>query len=408
MSQVAKIRKFSAYGIELEYMLVKKGDHSIAPIADEVLTSLEGELTEEFERNGTAWSQELALHVIELKTNGPQDSFLDIQRAFVKEIREMNKLLEHFDCCLMPTAMHPFMHPDEVKLWPHGYREIFLAYDRIFNCKGHGWSNLQSVHINLPFFDDQEFARVHSAVRLVLPLIAPLAASSPFVESKLTGRLDNRLDFYLQNQRKIPSITGDLIPEPVTSRKTYEDVILKRLYTDIAPFDPGKILQKEWLNSRGAIARFDRNAIEVRVMDIQESVKMDFAITTAIISMLILLEKDQWGPLSQWEHFDTLELRHILQTGLDRGLQGVIDNRAYLECFGIDRAITFRELWCQATKSFAGKNLPIKDFITDFRWILENGNLAERITKAYHSSKDISLIYRQLCECLWKNEAFKI
>src|SRR3989338_1613093 len=123
-------------------MIVKRSDHSIAPISDEVLASLEGELTEEFERDGTAWSQELALHVIELKTNGPQDSFPDIQKAFVKEIREMNKLLEQFDCCLMPTAMHPSMHPDEVKLWPHGHREIFLAYDRIFNCKGKGWPNV--------------------------------------------------------------------------------------------------------------------------------------------------------------------------------------------------------------------------------------------------------------------------
>ncbi|HAL85576.1 MAG TPA: hypothetical protein DCM31_01010, partial [Deferribacteraceae bacterium] len=37
------------------------------------------------------------------------------------------------------------------------------------------------------------------------------------------------------------------------------------MYRDIAPYDPECILQEEWLNSRGAIARFDRKAIEIRL-----------------------------------------------------------------------------------------------------------------------------------------------
>ena len=59
-------------------------------------------------------------------------------------------------------------------------------------------------------------------------------------------------------------MAGRVIPEPVFDKKSYEEQIFQRIYADIAPHDPQGILQHEWLNSRGAIARFDRNAIEIR------------------------------------------------------------------------------------------------------------------------------------------------
>ena len=42
------------------------------------------------------------------------------------------------------------------------------------------------------------------------------------------------------------------------------------MYRAIDPLDTEGILQEEWLNSRAAIARFDRGAIEIRCMDTQE------------------------------------------------------------------------------------------------------------------------------------------
>ena len=48
---------------------------------------------------------------------------------------------------------------------------MYEAYDRIFDCRGHGWANLQAVHLNLPFSGDEEFGRLHAAIRLVLPIM---------------------------------------------------------------------------------------------------------------------------------------------------------------------------------------------------------------------------------------------
>jgi len=45
-------------------------------------------------------------------------------------------------------------------------------------------------------------------------------------------------------------------------------------------------LLKDWVNSRGAIIRFDRRAIEIRVMDEQECIKSDVALSCLIRSIL--------------------------------------------------------------------------------------------------------------------------
>ena len=62
---------FSGFGIEIEYMIVDRTTLDVAPLADRLLTEAAGELTEETEQGEIAWSNELALHVIEVKTNGP-------------------------------------------------------------------------------------------------------------------------------------------------------------------------------------------------------------------------------------------------------------------------------------------------------------------------------------------------
>src|SRR5690606_37756266 len=125
----------------------------------------------------------------------------------------------------------------DTRVWPHAGNEIYGTYDRIFGCSGHGWANLQSAHLNLPFHGDDEFGRLHLAIRAVLPLLPALAASSPMMDGRVTGVLDNRLAVYRENQRRLPSIIGHDVPEPVTTKARYEAEILAPMYAEIAPLD---------------------------------------------------------------------------------------------------------------------------------------------------------------------------
>ncbi|MDP2104410.1 MAG: glutamate-cysteine ligase family protein, partial [Desulfobulbaceae bacterium] len=154
---------FAGFGIELEYMIVHQDTLDVLPIADQLLTAAAGELTNDVERGAFEWSNELALHVIEMKTAGPAVNLAGLALGLQGEVTAMNRLLAPMNATLLPSAMHPWMDPyRETKLWPHGYRAVYKAYNRIFNCQGHGWSNLQSVHLNLAFNGDDEFGRLHA------------------------------------------------------------------------------------------------------------------------------------------------------------------------------------------------------------------------------------------------------
>lgn len=408
MSERAPLGLFAGFGVELEYMIVARDSLAVLPLADLILKEVAGTQVNEVERGPLSWSNELVLHVIELKTNGPASSLEGLAGTFTEHCRAINNLLARHNGMLMPGAMHPWMDPDlDTRLWPHGDRSIYAAYDRIFGCKGHGWSNLQSAHLNLPFGNDEEFGRLHAAIRLILPLLPALAAASPVVNGRITGLLDNRIEAYRLNQARIPSITGQVIPEAVFSESDYQKTILERLYRDIQPHDPAGLLQEEWLNSRGAIARFERNAIEIRLLDVQESPLADLAIIQFLVRVLEELVSEtnaSWADQQLWTETALAEIFHDV---LRQGRGAVLGDHRYLAMFGVQaESLTVGEL----LRALVDRLLPEAD---DVRAVLEvilaEGPLARRILQAIGDEPDrdrLAAVYRELCACLEEGRMF--
>ena len=238
---------FEGFGVELEYMIVDRQSFEIRSITDQVLAEAAGAMVREVDCGPLAWSNELVLHVVELKTNGPVQSLDGLAGYFDHDIRRINEMLQPHGACLMPTAMHPFVNPDtETQLWQHEDAEIYSGLDRVFGCTGHGWKNLQSVHLNLPFCGDAEFVQLHAAIRLVLPLIPAIAAASPFMDGAATDVLDNRLIAYQSHCVRFPQAMGPVVPEPVTSIQDYHDSVLAPIYAALRPFDVNGVLAYEW------------------------------------------------------------------------------------------------------------------------------------------------------------------
>lgn len=404
MSGRPPLSLFAAYGVELEYMIVQRDTLAISPIADLILEKLTGQLgLGDFEDGAIGWSNELVNHVLEMKTNGPAASLTGLAEQFHRSLIRVQEVLGSFNACLMPTAMHPWMHPaTETKLWPHENSEVYAAFDRIFNCQGHGWSNLQSTHINLPFADDAEFAKLHAAIRLILPLLPALAASSPFVEGQTTGILDNRLHFYQGNCARIPSITAAVIPEPVYSRSDYEQHIFQRMFDDIAPHDPEGILREEWLNARGAIARFTRHAIEIRVLDIQECPKADVALVSLVVAVIKALVEEHWSSWDDQQRIPTNDLKKLFDGTIRMGDQAQLEHAAYLRLFGVEGdAIEAQELW-----QYLASVVDLTDDGT-IATLLNRGCLARTLVKKVKNDpKRLTAVYRDLCDCLRANSLF--
>lgn len=404
---------FAGYGIELEYMIVDRESLAVLPVADRILRTEEGEIADELEEGPLCWSNELASHVIELKTNGPVPSLSGLAEVFSGHVGRVNALLAPLGGRLMPSGMHPLMDPArETRIWPHGNRTVYETYDRIFGCGGHGWSNLQCVHLNLPFSGDSEFGRLHAAVRLLLPILPSLAASSPLVEGRVTGILDNRLETYRTNQEKIPSITGRVIPEPVFTRREYRERILKPIYRDLAPHDPDGILRNEWVNSRGAIARFDRSTIEIRLLDMQECPAADLAVVSLVLSALKGLVHEVHAPFAEQREWEVLPLERILLATIREGEAARIEDRSYLGMFGYPaKRATAAELWRHLACSGDAELLPPdKEVRSAAEAILSEGPLARRILRALGGSpspKRIREVCRALCGCLEEGRVFQ-
>jgi hypothetical protein len=401
---------FSRFGVELEYMIVDRDSLEVRPDADRLLQQ-EGGSYEDVTRTPIEWSNELALHVIELKTNGPAPGLAGLAEAFHAGVTQINHLLAPLDGRLMPGAAHPWMNPlTETRLWPHGQDEIYAAYDRIFHCQGHGWSNLQSVHINLPFANDDEFARLHAAIRLVLPLLPALAASSPFLDARATGLLDARMDTYRRNSARIPSSTGDVIPEPVIDRAQYQREILEPMYRDIAPFDPDGLLQEEWLNSRGAIARFDRNAIEIRVLDVQECPLADIAVVAAAVAVVRGLFEGRGAPLADQLAVPTRALAELLSRVISTGERTPVECPTLLRALNYpgEQALTVGELWAWLLAEFSPvTDAPLRQAL---QVILQEGPLARRLLQAAGtdvSRASLQPLYARLCRCLEENRQLR-
>ena len=410
MTQPSRIHLFQGFGIELEYMLVDRDTLAVKPVTDELLKHELGDYGSEFENGMVTWSNELVLHVIELKSTRPESNFSALESAFADNIDRINTLLAARNTMLLPTAAHPFMDPlTETKLWPHDSNDVYEVYNKIFDCRGHGWSNLQSTHLNLPFYDDEEFAKLHAAVRLVLPLLPALCASSPILEGKITGFLDTRLNYYKTNQSRIPSITGKVIPEAIFSRRNYLNTIYEKIKADIAPYDPGNVLNPIWVNSRGAIPRFDRGSIEIRLMDIQECPSADMATIELVIETIKALVNEKFMGVQGQMKIHTEVLANILDETTRSGQSVNISAVEYLDVFGLKQFSTAKQIWEHILNRLVQGNHALEKWKPELSIILGEGTLSDRILKSLngdHSHEAIKTVYGKLASCLAQNKMF--
>lgn len=404
---------FDAVGIEIEYMIVDRETLDVRPVCDALFAAAAGEQVSWLEPDGehgtVSWSNELALHVVELKTQGPAPSLQGLEVHFQKQVGRINSLLEPMGCRLLPTGMHPWMCPDrETRLWPHEFNEVYHAYDRIFGCRGHGWGNVQSTHINLPFADDEEFGRLHAAIRLVLPLLPALASSSPIADGVFMPSANHRLEVYRTNSLRVPMMVGLVVPEPVFTREAYERDILARLYDQLRPLDPEGVLLHEYSNARGGMARFDRGAIEIRLLDTQECALADIAIAALVIETVRALVDERWMPYERQCAAATERLHAVLLDTTRDAERARITDRTLLEAFGLPPSpTTAGEVWAALLDRVLSDH-PV--YTAALRRMLAAGTLSTRIRSALPGSPsrdDLQALYLQLAECLANGQLFR-
>ncbi len=397
-------RLFEVAGLELEYPVVDR-KLEVQHLVESLFRKLAGRPTSDLETAGCGFSNELADHVFELKTAKPQRDLRKAEAVLYGGVRKVSRVLEKdFGAQLLPTAMHPWFDPAQGRTWKRSGRRIYNTYAKLFDLKGHGWMNVQSCHINLPFGTEAETVALHNAIVCLLPYLPALTASSPMFEGAFGPDVDNRLSFYRGNQRRFPSVTGKVIPEYMTSRRQYKRDVLGAIYAELAPVSATTPLRHEWMNSRGAIVRFMRSAIEIRILDTQECVRMDVACAALVIATLKGMTLKILS--GEWNLPDRKALIADYNATVHAGGRAKVEAPHIKVWLGSRRVRSAAE----ALRLLAENCAEADSYLTLALARLEQGNLSERIRKELARgrtapSRDrVRGLYSELAECLKGNE----
>jgi len=393
-------RTLEVLGPEHEFSVVDENLKPM-PIVDKIIKDFYGKVVNSVEQESFAFGKEMQLHVMEVKPNQPFKSPKIFEETMHRAVLKLLDFLEEkYNMFLLGTGMHPLLKLEETGIWPHRHRKIYRAYSRIFNLKQHGWLNIQSFQLNLPYHSEEKAILMHNTLANICAYLPAISASSPIYEGKLSEDLDNRLKFYMENQKEIPSITGKVIPEYVQSFKQYKKEIIGGYSSELAKAGADNcLLYKEWVNSRGAIIRFDRKAIEIRVIDEQECIKSDVALSCFIRATLRGLLKEK--PSLQPSEILVKDFNSVVKKGLKAEVLHPNGPTAKHVC---------KHMLQLAYKNASEEE---KNYLPIVQERIELGSLSERIrekvlrkTRKTDSHEAIVDIYMKLLKSLRENQPF--
>jgi glutathione synthase/RimK-type ligase-like ATP-grasp enzyme/gamma-glutamyl:cysteine ligase YbdK (ATP-grasp superfamily) len=405
-------KPFEVAGMELEYPTVDR-DLNVVSLVEPAFRVLAGRGTSDVDLGAVGFSNEIADHVFEIKTQQPVRSLADAERMLAEGIQRFSAVLHaEFGARLLPTGMHPWFDPRKGKLWTRSGLRVYTTYARLFDVRTHGWMNVHAAHLNLPLGREVDAIAMHTAAALLIPYLPALAASSPMYDGDLQPATDGRLAWILEHQARIPESCGLIVPEYVDGFGDYRKRILAPMYRALDRLPDTGAIRHEFFNTRGAILRFARRAMEVRVLDTQECVKMDVAIAVFVRSALRhLTARVAAGRVELPDHGALVEdFRACIRDGsaarvvaphldVDRDGDGQADARTVL-----------RHLLAGARRTVRKDEAGYLDLVAR---MIETGTLSERIRAEmapFAQADDETFteaarrIYIELIDCLEANE----
>jgi len=345
------------------------------PVSDQIIKAICGSFESEISFGDVRLGKELQKTVVEMLPKVPATGPAGLETQLMQGISRFYRIFPT-QYHLLGLGMHPTVTLDRTAVWDHDEGEYYECYDRLFNIHQHGWLNIQALQVNLSYANEKDLLMQYNRIRTLLPYLVAITASSPMVEGKLTGTMDNRLVYYRKNQEQIPAICNGIVPERLRSVAEY-NAFQEKIFSELRARD-AEILCEEWLNSGGLIIRFSRQCLEIKAMDEQECIKSDMAVAAFIQALLrcptLPVESDRDALLA------------LMETAIRKGTAGL---RPELEAL-------YAHAWKRATPE-ERKYLPV------IKRRIKMGSLAELIAERYRKEKKIEPILADMAHCLREN-----
>ncbi len=350
------------------------------PVSDKILKTICGRIESEILFGDVKLGKELQKHVLEFIPRRPANELTSLEGNLVNGIRKFYNIFRD-QYTLLGLGMHPTLTLDQTAVWDHDEGEYYAAYDRLFDIRQHGWLNIQALQINLSYAGEREQVMMFNRLRTILPYLIAVTSSSPMVEGRMTGSLDNRLIMYRENQKEIPLICNRIIPERIRSVDDYrkeQDEIFSELRDRGAD-----ILCEEWVNSGGIIMRFSRHCLEIKALDEQESIHSDMAVCAFVRALL---------------RCPTLPVPQEQEALLEITEQAILGGTSRMKP---ELTSLYNEAWNHATDE-ERLYLPV---ISER---ISKGSLAELMARRYGRDCDILPVLGDLAGCLKTNTSYSM
>jgi hypothetical protein len=361
-------------GTEHEYS-INDAHFTALPVSDQILKSICGSFESEILFGDTKLGKELQKTVLEFLPKVPASDYATLEGMLIRGIKKFYHIFPD-QYHLLGLGMHPTLTLDRTSVWDHDEGEYYEIYDRLFTIKQHGWLNIQALQVNLSYAGEKDLLMQYNRIRTLLPYLIAVTASSPMVEGKLTGKMDNRLIYYRENQKVIPAICNGIIPDRLKSLGEYRDA-QEKVFAELRK-RKADILCEEWLNSSGIIIRFSRGCLEIKAPDEQECIKSDMAVAAFVTSLLRC-------PVLPVET-DRDELLDLTEEAITKGTAAM---RPELETL-------YSRAWQNATPDE-------REYLPVIESRIKNGSLAEQMTERYRNEKKIEPILADMAHCLRAN-----
>lgn len=384
-------------GPEHEFSLVNS-EMKPMPIVEKVINEYYGRIANFICLPKFAFRTEFPLHIIELKAANPFKSpqiFEEIMQNAIATFLDF--VGEKYHAQLLGTGMHPLLYLKETGLLPCS--EVAKELRKIFPLARHGWLNLQSFQLNLPYSTEDEAILLYNALINLCTYLPALSASSPICEGHLIPYVDFRLYHYKIKSLEVPSVAGDVVPEHIFSFNQFRNQVSDVYLRDLANAGVSTKTFVDYINQRAVVLKFARKAVEMRVMDEQECIKSDVALSCFVSSTIRGLMAINTEILPH--QLLVNDYNSIIENGLEAEVQHFAGKTA-------------RQV-CQYFFNLASKyaNETEKKYLWIVKKRIKEGNLSDLIrrrvlNKAQRTTFEEAIIsvYSKLAECLSDNQPY--
>jgi len=191
------------------------------------------------------------------------------------------------------------------------------------------------LRIDLHFAREADFGRLHAAVRMVLPLLPALSASTPFRDGRATGFHSTRLRACIDLYDRHPERVGAFVPEPVFEPADHDREVLSPIARATSTGKRGEAPDAQLLNLRCATAHLDQGIIAIHGIDAQENPAADMAVTEFTISVMRALVAGRWTSNYLQRAWSSEDLMGVMQSTIRDGSRATIANRDFLFMLGM-------------------------------------------------------------------------